>query len=109
MGYPLTRPAPAEENAGAVHPLPQRGEGWNPTGGLAKDVTANRRRRIPSFGFRISILYPHIRQSAIGNLLQMLPKPFEGALGDVPLVVSLPNHMTFIGVHHELGFDAEGF
>jgi agmatine deiminase len=26
---PLTRPAPAEENAGAVHPLPQGGEGWN--------------------------------------------------------------------------------
>ena len=24
---PLTRPAPAEENAGAVHPLPQGGEG----------------------------------------------------------------------------------
>ena len=24
---PLTRPAPAEENAGVVHPLPQGGEG----------------------------------------------------------------------------------
>jgi hypothetical protein len=27
MGDPLTRPAPAEEDAGAVHPLPQGGEG----------------------------------------------------------------------------------
>ena len=26
---PLTRPAPADENAGAVHPLPQGGEGGN--------------------------------------------------------------------------------
>ena len=25
---PLTRPAPADENAVAVHPLPQGGEGW---------------------------------------------------------------------------------
>ena len=25
---PLTRPAPAEESAGAGHPLPQGGEGW---------------------------------------------------------------------------------
>ena len=29
MGDPLTRPAPAEENAGAVNPLPQGGEGRN--------------------------------------------------------------------------------
>jgi hypothetical protein len=29
---PRTRPAPAGENAGAVHPLPQGGEGWNPRG-----------------------------------------------------------------------------
>jgi len=26
--HPLTRPAPADEDAGAVHPLPQGGEGW---------------------------------------------------------------------------------
>jgi hypothetical protein len=29
MCDPLTRPTPAEENAGVVHPLPQRGEGGN--------------------------------------------------------------------------------
>ena len=31
---PLTRPAPAGENAGADHPLPQGGEGWNPRSGV---------------------------------------------------------------------------
>ena len=30
MPDPRTRPAPAEENAGAVHPLPQGGEGEKP-------------------------------------------------------------------------------
>jgi hypothetical protein len=29
MCDPLPRPTPAEQNAGAVHPLPQRGEGGN--------------------------------------------------------------------------------
>jgi hypothetical protein len=33
-GDPLTRPAPAEENAGAVHPLPQGGEGHQKGGAL---------------------------------------------------------------------------
>jgi hypothetical protein len=32
---PLTRPAPADEDAGAVYPLPQGGEGWSPVGGTA--------------------------------------------------------------------------
>jgi hypothetical protein len=33
---PLTRPAPAEENAGAVHPLSQGGEGKGGQGALSK-------------------------------------------------------------------------
>ena len=36
MGDPLTWPAPAEEDAGSVHPLPQGGEGRSYTDSASK-------------------------------------------------------------------------
>src|SRR5208337_3600126 len=65
--------------------------------------------RLSIFEFRISLFDSPPAQSSIGNLLQVLVKPFDGALSDVPLVFGLRDHVTFTRVHHELGFHAEGF
>src|SRR5208337_500690 len=65
--------------------------------------------RISIFEFRFSLFDSPPAQSSIGNLLQVLVKPFDGALSDVPLVFGLRDHVTFTRVHHELGFHAEGF
>jgi len=42
-------------------------------------------------------------------LLEILVEPFDGALGDVPLMFGLRDHVAFIRIHYELGFHAEGF
>ncbi len=50
--------------------------------------------------FRISIFkYP---------LLQVLVKPLDSPLGNVPLVCGLPDHMPFIRINDELAFHAGG-
>ena len=41
-------------------------------------------------------------------LLEILVEPFDGALGDVPLVFRLRDRVAFIRIHYELGFHAEG-
>jgi uncharacterized membrane protein YidH (DUF202 family) len=56
-GDPLTRPATAEENAGAVHPLPQGGEGRNRCGERVEVRSRESRYKAgPHFKYNIDMI-----------------------------------------------------
>jgi len=56
--HPLTRPAPAGENAGAVHPLPQGGEGKGGQGALSR-IRRDRTLASPAPACLVSQKLPH--------------------------------------------------
>ena len=69
--------------------------------------------RFSNFDFRISVFpifeFRFSNFDFMSYLLHVLLKPFQRALGDIAFVFRLRNHVTFIRVHDELGFDAKGF
>src|SRR5208337_775941 len=85
------------DSLGRVITQTPKGERAGTRGGFAKQAAATRWSRISSFEFRFSSF------DFLPYLPQVLREPLEGALRYVPLVFGLPNHVTFVTVHHELG------
>jgi hypothetical protein len=66
MSDPLTRPAPAEESAGAAHPLPQGGEGRKlRRNSISNDTAARRSSRLtaPRFFATMALAFRAVSKS----------------------------------------------